>query len=832
MPSGGGGVEQAPPKRPPPKRNSVSDLKEIWAKQRPIVYGKKPDLQHVAPAVREPSPPPPPKPHSPPPPPPPKVPSVHSSSTSRDGMPPLKAGSATSNSAISSKHTPTSMDKRKADSIGSSASKSGGKVSATSAASKSGTRSGGGSRSPSYKSEEKKLDMDQEERALASEAPKDDNRTESKIRERFEQYKASNGTQPSTPREHLTSRDSARFSTATESSDIDSAKAVTHKRPKNYTPPPPSRSREPTGSSNNREPGGHRLHENYNRPPPNFTIAIPPRERSRSRSRSRSRRGRSNSTEEQPPHIEPVPPPQQRAGLHIEPSQSNTETSNTHVSSEPGGKRLRDPYNRKKLVMASGKPPRMKDQSHVHQQQQTQRVPAIPTRAPPPMRIHQDQRWRSARDCDGIAPREDMYPSRRVAVDSPGGKIGEMSAEERLAKIKQKLAMAEHMAALRNMKQHSVELQDFLNSISEQYQHQRQQGQYPSHVNKHKELVGQLEKDMVKKQGTHDKLVELVSSVQSEGEFTPNEELLKALEADMQRDQQEYDALMGKVSQIPGFETIQATMPKRKADPPPSHVPADSYVFQPVPMQVTVQQQVRSQLDQLYHKTKKQHLPHSPDRPFDEIPDDEIPLDSVYLVPPDPPTKSDQSISEASTHGQATPAQEGEPEKEEAKRKPSSKGPKKATMVPPVASVEFAPTTKASSSKSDKKKKSSKPISDSQNSSSKNADESETAQKTRPDTKQLRFSASTRVISAEEKRPQGRRISLRRDSAAIARFNRDVSLGVHSEYSHGDRSQDKGSLVALVINQGWERVDAKPRKELDRWSRIMSSTGGFEGSSK
>ena len=211
-----------------------------------------------------------------------------------------------------------------------------------------------------------------------------------------------------------------------------------------------------------REPGGHRIEENYSKPPPHYVEAQPSRRRQRIRKQqiirqqlivpsalhavetsmpvipedtSASQPSQLGNLQQQPKLQEPQKEPQP-----IHPSSPATSLT----SSEPRGKRLSTAYKASEIPG-----------HHLTE--------AFLERRPAPKKVINLERLQSAQDCKGILPKNQMYPMRRKPVDVPGSKLpnkfpGQSSIEGKVTVLQQQVALAEQIIRLRTMKHESERL--------------------------------------------------------------------------------------------------------------------------------------------------------------------------------------------------------------------------------------------------------------------------------------------------------------------------------------------------------------------------------------
>lgn len=209
-----------------------------------------------------------------------------------------------------------------------------------------------------------------------------------------------------------------------------------------------------------REPGGHRIEEDYSKPPPHYVEAQPSRRRQHIRNKQVQQQlavpsTLNNKDASMPVILEDTSAsqlsqldniPQQPQGEPQEEPQTNCSTSpaTSLTSSEPRGKRLTIAYKASEIPG-----------HHI--------TKAVLERRPPPKKVINQERLQSAQDCKGILPKNQMYPVRRTPVDVPGSKLpnkfpGQSDVETKVTILQQQVALAEQIIRLRTMKQESGQL--------------------------------------------------------------------------------------------------------------------------------------------------------------------------------------------------------------------------------------------------------------------------------------------------------------------------------------------------------------------------------------
>ncbi|CAB9509095.1 expressed unknown protein [Seminavis robusta] len=159
-------------------------------------------------------------------------------------------------------------------------------------------------------------------------------------------------------------------------------------------------------TDSSREPGGHRFEEDYAKPIPNYVPALPSRRRQRHREQYLETYAKAEGLTQPELYdaLDMTPPPPNNSTTTTQDNNNDNSQETSMTSSEPAGARLPETYVKKKVA---AKPPTVMEPV----------VPKLPQTV-------NHERLTPARECEGAAPQNQMYPSRRISVDASGYKPG------------------------------------------------------------------------------------------------------------------------------------------------------------------------------------------------------------------------------------------------------------------------------------------------------------------------------------------------------------------------------------------------------------------------
>ena len=309
------------------------------------------------------------------------------------------------------------------------------------------------------------------------------------------------------------------------------------------------------GYSQIQEPNGHRIEEDYTKPPPQFAVARPSRKLQHKRKQYNNKQHVVVTNNTDTPTETTNQPPEQML-----PPENEFSPETSLTSSEPKGRRLEDTYGPNTDT------------------QKRQRNPQTIVQ----------ERLQSALDCQGLALRDEiLYPKPRVPVDVPGVKLpnkfpGQVETQEKMEILKQQVAVVKKIVKLRAIKQETEELKASLRERRKQQQQQQQQQQSSSDTmvsgkqnekeqilfekknrelaQQHQMLLEKFEHDVRVTQSMHEEMVKLVQAATNGNTVTTmlsptdapkslvlvpsKKQLLQQLEYDSLRQKIEYEKLM------------------------------------------------------------------------------------------------------------------------------------------------------------------------------------------------------------------------------------------------------------------------------------------------